>query len=62
MHIEDLVYAGVQWGLKNRTFNFRIHLKTEPFIVPIWDGQVFEWSVPVHRMDHLKTELPKWPL
>ena len=55
-------FSPVQWGLEYRTFKFRIHLKTEPFIVPIWDSSVLEWSVPEHRTDHLKTELSKWPL
>ena len=36
----------IQWGLKYRTFKFRIHLKTEHFKVQFSNGYVFERSEP----------------
>ena len=36
----------VQSGLEYRTFEFRIHSKTERFHVLYWDGSVFERSEP----------------
>ena len=40
------LYTGIQWGLEFRTFEYRIHSKTEHFHVLYWDGSVFERSEP----------------
>ena len=48
----------VKSGLVYRTFKFRIHLKIKHFEGPFSNGQKFGFRM----VDHLKTELSKWPL